>query len=470
MLVMKFGGTSVGTAERIRAVAGLVTEAAAREPVVVVVSAVGGVTDILIAAAQDAAHRRRLPALQRVIELQQRHAEIVAGLELPPDAGRLLDTELRLLAVELENFIHSVGILGEVTRRTLDYISSLGERMSCRIVAAALRAVDCPAEAVDATEVIVTDSTFGNAFPLLDPTRDRATAVLTPLLERGMVPVVTGFIGADADGIVTTLGRGGSDYSAALLGCVLAAREIVIWTDVNGVMTANPRVVSDARTLPHLSYLEAAEMSYFGAKVLHPKTIAPAVEQGIPVRIRNTFAPDGPDTLITAEAPPNGHPIRAITAISRLALLTLQGKGLIGVPGVAARLFSTIAQEAINVLMISQSSSEYNICVLIEAAYADQARRSIEAQFALERSQGLIEGQTVRADVSIIAVIGAGMRGRPAVTGQVFLALAQEGIEVLAIAQGSSELNLSFVIAGAQEDAAVRCIHQQFGLGAVNGS
>lgn len=470
MLVMKFGGTSVGTAERIRAVAGLVTEAAAREPVVVVVSAVGGVTDILIAAAQDAAHRRRLPALQRVIELQQRHAEIVAGLELPPDAGRLLDTELRLLAVELENFIHSVGILGEVTRRTLDYISSLGERMSCRIVAAALRAVDCPAEAVDATEVIVTDSTFGNAFPLLDPTRDRAAAVLTPLLERGMVPVVTGFIGADADGIVTTLGRGGSDYSAALLGRVLDAREIVIWTDVNGVMTANPRVVPDARTLPHLSYLEAAEMSYFGAKVLHPKTIAPAVEQGIPVRIRNTFAPDGPDTLITAEAPPNGHPIRAITAISRLALLTLQGKGLIGVPGVAARLFSTIAQEAINVLMISQSSSEYNICVLIEAAYAGQARRSIEAQFALERSQGLIEGQTVRADVSIIAVIGAGMRGRPAVTGQVFLALAQEGIEVLAIAQGSSELNLSFVIAGTQEDAAVRCIHQQFELGAVNGS
>jgi aspartate kinase len=246
---------------------------------------------------------------------------------------------------------------------------------------------------------------------------------------------------------------------------VLAAREIVIWTDVNGVMTANPRVVPDARTLPHLSYLEAAEMSYFGAKVLHPKTIAPAVEQGIPVRIRNTFAPDAADTLITAEAPPNGHPIRAITAISRLALLTLQGKGLIGVPGVAARLFSTIAQEAINVLMISQSSSEYNICVLIEAAHADQARRSIEAQFALERSQGLIEGQTVRAGVSIIAVIGAGMRGRPAVTGEVFLALAQEGIEVLAIAQGSSELNLSFVIDSAHEDAAVRCIHTHFRLG-----
>jgi aspartate kinase len=465
MLVMKFGGTSVGSADRILAVAGLVTEAAAREPVVVVVSAVGGVTDILIAAAQDAAHRHRLPALQRVIELQQRHAAIVAGLDLPAEAGRALDTELRLLAVELENFIHSVGILGEVTRRTLDYISSLGERMSCRIVAAALRAADCPAEAVDATEVIVTDSTFGNAFPLLSATRERATAMLTPLLERGTVPVVTGFIGADTDGIVTTLGRGGSDYSAALLGSVLDAREIVIWTDVNGVMTANPRVVPEARTLPHLSYLEAAEMSYFGAKVLHPKTIAPAVEQGIPVRIRNTFAPDGPDTLITAEAPPNGHPIRAITAISRLALLTLQGKGLIGVPGVAARLFSTIAQEAINVLMISQSSSEYNICVLIEAAYADQARRSIEAQFALERSQGLIEGQTVREGVSIIAVIGAGMRGRPAVTGQVFLALAEAGMEVLAIAQGSSELNLSFVLDSAQEDAAVRCIHQQFGLG-----
>jgi aspartate kinase len=213
-----------------------------------------------------------------------------------------------------------------------------------------------------------------------------------------------------------------------------------------------------------MSYLEAAEMSYFGAKVLHPKTIAPAVEGGIPVRIKNTFAPDAPGTLITAEAPPADTPIRAITAISRLALLTLQGKGMVGLPGVAARLFSTIAQEQINVLMISQSSSEYNICVLIEEAYAAQAQAAIERQFALEQSQGLIEGQTVRSGVSIVAVIGAGMRGKPGVTGQIFTALADDGIEVLAIAQGSSELNLSFVVAGAQEDAAVRAIHHHFGL------
>ncbi|HMA38397.1 MAG TPA: aspartate kinase [Chloroflexia bacterium] len=465
MLVMKFGGTSVGSAARIRQVATLVQEAAGREPVVVVVSAVSGVTDGLIAAARDAAGRQRLEALQRVIQLQGKHAEILYGLDLPAEMQQSVADELHPLWVELENFIHSVGVLGELTRRTLDYISSLGERLSCRLVAATLRAAGQAAEAVDATRVVVTDSTFGNAFPLMDATRARATAVLAPLLAAGRVPVITGFIGANADGIVTTLGRGGSDYSAAILGRALDAREVIIWTDVDGVMTANPRVVPEARTLPQLSYLEAAEMSYFGAKVLHPKTIAPAVEGGIPVRIKNTFAPESPGTLITAQPPPADASIRAITAISRLALLTLQGKGMVGLPGVAARLFSTIAQEGINVLMISQSSSEYNICVLIEEAYAAQAQAAIERQFALEQAQGLIEGQTVRTGVSIVAVIGAGMRGKPAVTGQVFLALAGTAIEVLAIAQGSSELNLSFVIASTQEDAAVRAIHQHFDLG-----
>jgi aspartate kinase len=464
MLVMKFGGTSVGSAASIREVAGLVQRTAAEEPVVVVVSAVSGVTDSLIAAARQAAEGRRLQAIQHAIGIEQRHTEILHALDLPAEEQQSMATELRALSGDLENFIHSVGTLGELTQRTLDYISSMGERMSCRLLAATLRAAGQPAEAVDATKVIVTDGNFGHAFPLMDPTRAQAEAVLGPRLREGRVPVVTGFIGATESGIVTTLGRGGSDYSAAILGSALGAREVVIWTDVDGVMTANPRVVHGARTLPHMSYLEAAEMSYFGAKVLHPKTIAPAVEGGIPVRIKNTFAPDAPGTLITAEAPPADTPIRAITAISRLALLTLQGKGMVGLPGVAARLFSTIAQEQINVLMISQSSSEYNICVLIEEAYAAQAQAAIERQFALEQSQGLIEGQTVRSGVSIVAVIGAGMRGKPGVTGQIFTALADDGIEVLAIAQGSSELNLSFVIASAQEDAAVRAIHHYFGL------
>ena len=465
MLVMKFGGTSVGTAARISDVVALVRAAQAEEPVVVVVSAVSGVTDGLLLAAHEAAARRRLPALQRVIGLQEQHTALIAELALPTDIGQELAAELHPLWVELEGFIQSVGILGEATRRTLDYISSLGERISCRIVAATLRAHNCPATGVDASRVVVTDSTFGNAYPLMEATRLQAAAVLAPLMAAGRVPVVTGFIGANSDGIVTTLGRGGSDYSASILGSALAAREVVIWTDVDGVMTADPRVVADARTLPRLSYEEAAEMSYFGAKVLHPKTIAPAVERGIPVRIKNTFAPAAPGTLITADPAPAGDSIHAITAISHLALLTLQGKGMVGLPGVAARLFSTIARAEINVLMISQSSSEYNICVLIEEVHAAQAQAGIGREFAAEQEQGLIEGQTVQTGVAIIAVIGAGMRGKPAVTGQVFQALGVAGIEVLAIAQGSSELNLSFVLAGSQRDAAVRAIHAHFGLG-----
>jgi bifunctional aspartokinase / homoserine dehydrogenase 1 len=465
MLVMKFGGSSVGTAARIREVATLVADAQAQEPVVVVVSAVNGTTDALLTAARDAAGRQRLEALEGLLALQERHAGIISALGLPDNEARELTTELKPLWQELENFVQSVGILGEASPRTLDYIAAVGERVSCRIVAGALRARGCRAIAMDATRLIRTDSAFGAAYPLMDVTRAQAAAVLAPLIESGGVPVVTGFIGANADGIVTTLGRGGSDYSAAILGRALDAREVIIWTDVDGVMTADPRVVPDARTLPRLSYEEAAEMSYFGAKVLHPKTIAPAVEGGIPVRIKNTFAPAAPGTLITAESPASGAPIHAITAIAHLALFTLQGKGMAGIPGSAARLFAAIARDEINVLMISQSSSEYNICVLIGEARAAQAQAGIAREFAGERDHGAIEGQIVQTGVSIIAVIGAGMRGKPAVTGQVFQALGEEGIDVLAIAQGSSELNLSFVVAGAQQDAAVRAIHRQFGLG-----
>jgi aspartate kinase len=247
---------------------------------------------------------------------------------------------------------------------------------------------------------------------------------------------------------------------------VLGASEIIIWTDVDGVMTANPRIVPEARTLPQISYGEAAELSYFGAKVLHPKTIAPAVEQRIPVYIRNSFHPERPGTCVVAEASYNGHDVRAITSISGLALLTVQGKGMIGLPGVAARLFSTVAQESINVLMISQSSSEYNICLVIDEQFGDRAQRSLEKAFASELQHGLIEGVLVQRGVSIIAVIGASMRGKPGVAGRVFSLMGEEKMDVLAIAQGSSELNLSFVLATADEDKAVQCIHSAFGLGA----
>ncbi len=463
MIVMKFGGTSVGSAARIHAAARIVTAARATEEVIVVVSAVGGVTDRLIMAAQQAAAREEWAAQEQVTIVQRIHSEILEELALE-NAGSAVADALAGLFGELRSFVQSVAVLGEVTPRTLDYIAGLGERLSSRLVAATLCVGGCPAEAVDATRFLVTDTHFGEAFPLMDATRTRATATLGPLLAAGVVPVVTGFIGATADGAPTTLGRGGSDYSAAIIGGVLDATAIIIWTDVDGVMTANPRVVSNARTLPQISYLEAAELSYFGAKVLHPKTIAPAIEAGIPVYIRNSFRPNGLGTEIGRDSPPSREPVRAITAIAQLTLLTVQGKGMIGLPGVAARVFSTVAQEQINVFMISQSSSEYNICLLIEERFGVRAAAALGQTFERERAQGLIEGIALQNGVSIVAVIGAGMRGLPTAAGRVFSLLGRENIEVLAIAQGSSELNLSFVLPTAAADHAVRSLHAEFAL------
>jgi aspartate kinase len=462
---MKFGGTSVGSAERIKGAAQIVAGYAGTERVVVVVSAVSGVTDKLLAAARKAAAREHFEALELVLEIRSAHASIIEGMGLCDSEAALLRGDVQLIVGELQYFVQSISILGEVTPRTLDYVAGMGERLSSRLMSAALRDIGCASEAVEATRFLVTDATFGNAYPLMEPTRARAAEVLGPLLARPMVPVVTGFIGATEEGYTTTLGRGGSDYSASIIGSVLGASEIVIWTDVDGVMTANPRIVPEARTLPQISYGEAAELSYFGAKVLHPKTIAPAVEQRIPVYIRDSFHPERAGTCVMPDTLDDGHNVRAITSISKLALLTVQGKGMIGLPGVAARVFSTVAQESINVLMISQSSSEYNICLVIEEQFSDQARRSLERAFAGELGHGLVEGILVQGGVSIVAVIGASMRGKPGVTGRVFSLMGEQKIDVLAIAQGSSELNLSFVLPTADEVSAVQCIHSAFELG-----
>ncbi|HVG00382.1 MAG TPA: aspartate kinase [Chloroflexia bacterium] len=464
---MKFGGTSVGSAERIKGAAQIVASYAGTERVVVVVSAVSGVTDKLLAAARKAAAREHFEALELVLEIRSAHASIIEDLGLCDSEAALLRGDVQLIVGELQNFVQSISILGEVTPRTLDYVAGMGERLSSRLVSAALRNIECASEAVEATRFLVTDATFGNAYPLMGPTRARAAEVLGPLIAKPIVPVVTGFIGATEEGYTTTLGRGGSDYSASIIGSALGASELIIWTDVDGVMTANPRIVPEARTLPQISYGEAAELSYFGAKVLHPKTIAPAVEQRIPVYIRDSFHPERAGTCVMPDTLDDGHDVRAITSISRLALVTVQGKGMIGLPGVAARVFSTVAQESINVLMISQSSSEYNICLVIEEQFSEQARRSLERAFAGELGHGLIEGVLVQSGVSIVAVIGASMRGKPGVAGRVFSLMGEQKIDVLAIAQGSSELNLSFVLPTADEVRAVQCIHSAFALGVV---
>jgi len=485
MIVMKFGGTSVGGAEQIAQVAEIVNrfregslrhaspargkhESRNRQQAIVVVSAMSGVTDSLISAAQSAERRDGETFRQVANELRHLHRGVVETLVDSTGRRAPLLWEIDALVSDFENLCQAIFVLGELTARGLDAVASFGERLSARLVAAALRERTVPAQAVEATNLIVTDDHYGAASPLMEETCERTRAVLLRFLEEGVVPVVTGYIGATAEGTTTTLGRGGSDYSAAILGSCLDSPEIWIWTDVDGVLTADPRIVPDARTLPDISYGEAAELSYFGAKVLHPKTILPAVERGIPLRILNTFNPDHPGTLVLAEERPNTHAVKGITSIKGLSLVTVEGRGMIGVPGIAARLFAAVASEGISVLMISQSSSEQNICFIIRQEAMARALTALETAFELQLARRNVDRIWAQREVAIIAVVGAGLKETPGVGARVFGALGTRGINVISVAQGSSKYNLSLVVSEEDAGDAVRAIHHDLGLGEAN--
>jgi len=471
-IVMKFGGTSVGSAERISGIVDIVRSfRQGRFPaapqggrVVVVVSAFNGITDALLKAAHSAAERNEQTYRQVAHDLRQRHWTAIEALIPPGERQTDLRAQVDALVSGFENLCGAMAILGELTPRGLDAVVSLGERLSARITAAAFVEAGLPARPIEATSLIITDDNFGAATPQMDATRQQTRQVLLPLLEQDIIPVVTGFIAATSDGVTTTLGRGGSDYSAAILGNCLDSDEIWIWTDVNGVMTADPRIVPQARTLPRISYNEAAELSYFGAKVLHPKTMLPAMERNIPLRILNSFEPQHPGTLVTS-AENNGFTVKAITTIQNLSQVTVEGRGMMGVPGIAAKVFSAVAQEGISVLMISQASSEQSICFVVRQQDEAQAIAALERTFGLELARHNVERIWAHSNVAIVAVVGAGMRGTPGIAAKVFGALGRQGINVLSIAQGSSEYNISLVVTN-QQDAhkAVQAIHQEFGL------
>ena len=365
--VLKFGGTSVAAPDRIRAVAGVVASQAARGPVVVVVSALGGVTNDLVAAASDAAAGRG-EWRERLERLVHRHREAFDELR-EGEAEETLDAELRrLLDVDLRDLLHGISLVREASPRTMDALLAHGELLSARLVALALRREGLAAEAVDAREFLVTDDTFGNARVLPEPTEPRVRARLARTGEPGEpIPVVTGFVAATLQGETSTLGRGGSDYTAAVLGAALGAEAIELWTDVDGVMTADPRMVPNAFPLAELSYAELMELSHFGAKVVYPPTVQPARDAGIPLLIRNTFRPDLPGTSIRNDvAPASGVPIRGIASIHRVALLRVEGDGMAGVPGTASRLFGALGRRGVNIILISQASSERSICLAVD--------------------------------------------------------------------------------------------------------
>ncbi|MBN1318114.1 MAG: aspartate kinase, partial [Anaerolineales bacterium] len=365
-LVMKFGGTSVGSVQALTQAAAIVKEGATSWPkLTVVVSAMSGVTDALAKGAVTASGGDDQTYLGVVSDLRVRHYRVVDELFSPDGERDALLAMVDRYLDEFATFCHSVYVLGEGTPRAMDAITSLGERINARVFAALLRQYGLDSQAVDSTELVITDSRFQNAMPLMEPTRERIMARLVPMLDDRVVPVVTGFMGATESGVTTTLGRGGSDFSAAILGDCLEADEVWTWTDVDGVMTADPRIVPDARIIPMLSYSEVGELAYYGAKVLHPRTIRPVVEQGIPLWVKNTFNPGCLGTCIVNEPESTPGTVKAVTVIKGLSMVTVAGRGMMGVPGIAARTFSAVASQGASVLMISQSSSEQSICFII---------------------------------------------------------------------------------------------------------
>ncbi len=462
-IVMKFGGTSVGSPAAIQHVVDIVRTTSAQHEVVVVVSAMNAphlrTTDTLIQAARAAAAGDASAAADATARLLTLYMDAARELCNPQECLGL-ETQLREMFEYIASLGHSIAILGELTPRALDLISGQGERCNARLIAAALRSAGVQTEAWDATRLIVTDGQFGDASPLMDDTRAQSREHLLPLLAHNTVPVVTGFIGATETGISTTLGRGGSDYSCAILGAALDADEVWFWKEVDGVMTANPGIVPEARTLPALSYVEMAELSYYGANVLHPRTVYPVVQRKIPIRICNTFNPTHPGTLISDES--ISGTARAVTSIRNVSLITVGGPGMQGLAGVAARIFGAVARAGVNTLLISQASSEQNVCLAVPRPLAAAAVDELRRELSKDLSHHDVDYIGFLESVCIVAVVGSGMRGVPGIAGRVFGALGSAAINVIAIAQGSTEYNISLVVAEDDADEAVRVVHRSF--------
>jgi len=458
LLVMKFGGTSVGSAGRIRAAAALVESARTKRPVVVVVSAMSRITDLLLDTMKHAEAGDRAGIDSNVRQLRARHHEAALGdIELI--------ARIDALIAEFERLVNGMAMLGDRPARSVDEAVAIGERLSSVLFAACLNAAGSPAAALNAAELIVTDAVFGNASPLMEHTSERSRRVIEPLLRRGIIPVVTGFNGSTLDGRPTTLGRGGSDFSASILAAALGAAELWIWTDVDGIMTADPRLVPDAKVLAEVSFREAAELAYNGAKVLHPRTLAPllapGIDHAIPVWSKNSFAPEKPGTRIVGRLS-TSEGARAVTSMSNVALVSLESANaaLSGVQ-VMARALDALARTNVEVLAISGSSYRQSFCFLVRSGELGRTIEALEAALALEIAHGYVQPIDVDENVGLLAVVGEGMRGTQGLAGRVFTAISREKVNIIAIAQGSSELTIAIVVHREGLEKAVRAVHAE---------
>ncbi|MDR3355822.1 MAG: bifunctional aspartate kinase/homoserine dehydrogenase I [Spirochaetaceae bacterium] len=456
MIIMKFGGTSVGSAAAIEKMIRIVGGRAG--PRVVVVSAFSGVTDSLIDAARAAG---RGEAFDNVIAaLSGRHGEAAEALIGGGDrAGALAETDA--LLAELRRVLDGIYILKELSPRSLDYIMSFGERLSASLIARCFRAVGQDADYLDARLLVKTDNRYGHAKVLAEESYGNIKSYVAA---RKTLQIVTGFIAAALDGATTTLGRGGSDYTAAIFGAALDAERVEIWTDVDGILTADPKMVKNAFCIDEISYSEAMEMSHFGAKVLYPPTIQPLLEKKIPIWIGNSFKPEAKGTLISDASSNSRWPVRGISSLPNITLVSVQGAGMVGVSGFSSRLFGALALRGINVILITQASSEHSICFAVTPLDTGEALAAVEEEFALEIKGGLLDKPEAEQNLVIVAVVGENMKNTSGISGRVFYALGRNGVNVAAIAQGSSEINISAVVAKEDEAKALNAIHEAFFL------
>lgn len=467
LAVWKFGGASLADGSAIARAAARI--AAHQGPLVIVASALGGVTDQLLAGATHALQGREREALAIADALREQHRRAARATRATGRARRALLDTIDLALIGYCDLCRAIGVLQHLAPRTQDALVARGEQLSAALLAAAIGSHRRQAEFVDALDVMRTDPHHGGATPLLADTTRQAHARLRPLLTRGRIPVVPGFIGRAPDESITTLGRGGSDLTATTLARVLGAREVVLWKDVPGILTSDPRVVPDARLITEMHHQEAAEVAHYGAKVLHPRALIPITGTRITLQVRSFIHPDQPGTVVTSRHAPPGHPVKALATLAGQAVVSVSGKGMVGVHGIAARTFAAVDAERLSVSTIFQGSSENSIGFTVPATEAERAVARISAAFAQEIATGLIDEVTARPGVSVLAVVGDGMAGTPGIAARVFSSLEDGGVNVIAIAQGSSERNISFVVDSSQATEAARRVHAAFQLSKIGG-
>jgi len=461
-LVVKFGGTSISTAKNIKSVAKFIHSLSKKNQVVMVCSAVNDVTDQLLDISEFIQKGNKDSANSLMLKIIKEHKQLAKDSISNQKIRKKLFEKLDFNLLELEGLLHGMILLGEVTPRSLDYLISFGERLSIEIVSHALFDLKGKAITLTGKDVgIVTDSNFGSSKPLMDTTRLRVSKTLEPLLGKKIIPVIGGFAGADQHGHITTFGRGGSDYTATIIASCIKADEVWLMSDVDGLMSADPKLVKNAKVIPEVSYVEAMEMALFGAKQIHPRSFEPLLSKKIPMRIRNTFNVENLGTLVTATPDETtNRTVKCVSAIRHNGLIDVRGGSMVGAPGTAATIFSLLAKAGVNIMMISQSPSESSISIVVKKNDLDRAVNTLEMNLLGK----VIKKIDVTLDVAIIALIGSGMRGMIGVASKVFGAAARNKVNVIMIAQGSSELNLAFVVKDNDCEAVVQALHDEFSL------